>query len=107
MILLQACKKKLSTLLQPRDHVARMARFALNCVAAANKTLIDADDPGKGFVSIRAGFHTGPVVANVVGTKYRYVQKCCFVQELIQDLISIKCLKCNWNEMNSAATYLE
>ena len=79
MILLQAHNKTLpSTLLQRRDHVARMARFALNCVAAANKTLIDADDPGKGFVSIRAGFHTGPVVANVVGTKYRYVQKMLF-----------------------------
>ena len=58
---------------QPEDHVARMARFALKCVEAASETLIDADDPSKGFVTIRAGFHTGPVVANVVGTKYRCV----------------------------------
>ena len=31
--------------------------------------LIDEDDPSKGSVSIRVGFHSGPVVANVVGTR--------------------------------------
>ena len=56
---------------QPSDHVARMARFALRCAAAASETLVDQDDLGKGCVIIRAGFHTGPVVANVVGSKYR------------------------------------
>ena len=57
---------------QEADHVARMARFALRCVTAATQTLVDEDDPSGGFVVIRAGFHSGPVVANVVGTKYRW-----------------------------------
>ena len=59
--------------MQESDHVSRMARFALRCVSAASETLIDENDPSGGYVVIRAGFHTGPVVANVVGTKYRSV----------------------------------
>lgn len=56
---------------QAGDHVARMAHFGLDCVKAAAETLVDADNPSTGTVQIRAGFHTGPVVANVFGTKYR------------------------------------
>jgi class 3 adenylate cyclase len=29
---------------------------------------VDETDPSLGFISIRAGFHSGPVVASVVGT---------------------------------------
>ena len=39
----------------------------MEAVAAARETLIDEDDPSRGTVSIRVGFHSGPVVANVVG----------------------------------------
>jgi class 3 adenylate cyclase len=31
--------------------------------------LIDPDDPDKGYINIRCGFHTGPVVADVVGSR--------------------------------------
>ena len=51
-----------------------MALFALRCVQAAAETLVDKDDPFGGHVVIRAGFHSGPVVANVVGTKYRSIK---------------------------------
>ena len=51
------------------DHAARIARFALDAVRAARATLIRADDPCAGTVRIRAGFHAGPVVANVVGSR--------------------------------------
>ncbi|KAG7339186.1 PAS domain containing protein [Nitzschia inconspicua] len=54
---------------QSTDHVKRIADFALDAVAAANSTLIDADDPSRGYVSIRVGFHSGPVVADVVGSR--------------------------------------
>ncbi|KAJ1471683.1 guanylyl and adenylyl cyclase family member, partial [Baffinella frigidus] len=54
---------------QPDDHAARMARFSMEAVTAARETLIDEDDPLRGTVSIRVGFHSGPVVANVVGTR--------------------------------------
>lgn len=45
------------------------ARFALAAVSAARETPVDIDEPSLGFVNIRVGFHSGPVVANVVGTR--------------------------------------
>lgn len=51
------------------DHVKRIAEFAIDAVRAANETLIDVDDPSKGFVEIRVGFHTGAVVATVIGSR--------------------------------------
>jgi len=51
------------------DHVARMARFAMDVIVAAKSTLVDEEDAAKGTVVIRAGFHCGPVVASVVGTR--------------------------------------
>ncbi|KAF0717828.1 Aste57867_2059 [Aphanomyces stellatus] len=49
------------------DHTLCMARFAVEAVAAATVP-IDPTDARRGFVSIRLGFHTGPVLAGVVGT---------------------------------------
>ena len=51
------------------DHAKRIAYFAINALRAANETLIDTNDPSLGVVNIRVGFHSGPVVANVVGTR--------------------------------------
>jgi class 3 adenylate cyclase len=51
------------------DHAVRMARFSVEAMHAANHTLIDVDDPSLGCVQIRVGFHSGPIVANVVGTR--------------------------------------
>ena len=53
------------------DHAKRIAEFALDAVEAAKQTLVDQDDPEKGFVQIRVGFHSGPVLANVVGSRNR------------------------------------
>ena len=44
---------------QEEDHVLRIARFAAGAIAAANETLIDIEDPSKGYVNIRVGFHSG------------------------------------------------
>lgn len=54
---------------QAQDHCLRIARFAVEAIQAANQTLIDEDDPAKGNVHIRVGFHSGPVVADVVGNR--------------------------------------
>lgn len=54
---------------QPDDHVKRIAEFAIDAIKAANETPVDEDDPSKGFVNIRVGFHSGPVVADVVGSR--------------------------------------
>ena len=51
------------------DHTTRIAQFAIESLEAANATLIDIDNPSMGFVNIRVGFHSGPVVANVVGSR--------------------------------------
>ena len=52
---------------QKDDHVKRVAAFAMDAMVAADETLIDLDDPSRGTVQIRVGFHCGPVVSNVVG----------------------------------------
>ena len=54
---------------QSQDHAVRIARFAMSAVEAAKATLIDDSNPGLGHVNIRVCFHSGPVVANVVGTR--------------------------------------
>jgi len=53
---------------QPDDHAKRIA----NAIKAANETIVDEDDPGMGVVNIHAGFHSGPVVADVVGNHSPY-----------------------------------
>mmetsp|Transcript_18241 Transcript_18241/g.27837 ORF Transcript_18241/g.27837 Transcript_18241/m.27837 type:complete len:382 (-) Transcript_18241:219-1364(-) len=52
-----------------QDHAKRIANFAIDAVHAARRTLIDEEDPHKGAVTIRVGFHSGPVVADVVGSR--------------------------------------
>ena len=55
------------------DHALRVGSFALEAINAAGKVLIDREDKKRGFVEIRAGFHSGSVVASVVGsTNPRY-----------------------------------
>lgn len=54
---------------QNDDHVKRIAEFALDAIVAANSIAIDLEDESKGHVNIRVGFHSGPVVADVVGTR--------------------------------------
>lgn len=51
------------------DHAKRLVDFAVEALAAANKTLIDVDDELRGCVNIRVGLHSGPVVASVVGSR--------------------------------------
>jgi len=53
---------------QSRDHVKRVAEFSLDAIDLAGKTLIDEEEPELGYVEIRIGFHTGPVLSNVIGT---------------------------------------
>merc|ERR1712157_485415 len=54
---------------QSVNHAKLIAEFSIKAVKAANATLIDTDNPDLGYVNIRVGFHSGPVVANVVGSR--------------------------------------
>jgi len=51
------------------DHAARIARFSIEAVRAAQATAIHRRKPEMGKVKIRVGFHSGPVVSSVVGTR--------------------------------------
>eukprot|EP00526_Cylindrotheca_closterium_P014224 CAMPEP_0113653674 /NCGR_PEP_ID=MMETSP0017_2-20120614/28719_1 /TAXON_ID=2856 /ORGANISM="Cylindrotheca closterium" /LENGTH=345 /DNA_ID=CAMNT_0000566711 /DNA_START=182 /DNA_END=1219 /DNA_ORIENTATION=+ /assembly_acc=CAM_ASM_000147 len=53
---------------QNETHAKRIAMFAIDAVEAASNVLIDEDDPDAGYVHIRVGFHSGPVVSNVIGS---------------------------------------
>ena len=53
---------------QPDTHVLRVAAFAIDMVNEGSKILIDVDHPEKGYINIRVGFHSGPVVSNVIGS---------------------------------------
>jgi class 3 adenylate cyclase len=53
---------------QEDNHANCIAEYALEIVEEAGKILIDEDNPLKGFVQIRVGFHSGPVVSNVIGS---------------------------------------
>ena len=54
---------------QSTDHVKRIALFAIDAVKVANFTMIDSEDESLGYVNIRVGFHSGSVVADVVGNR--------------------------------------
>lgn len=51
------------------DHSARIARFAVDAVRAAQNIVIHPDRPEMGNVKIRVGVHSGPVVSSVVGKR--------------------------------------
>ncbi|CAJ1941386.1 unnamed protein product [Cylindrotheca closterium] len=53
---------------QANSHAKRVAEFAIDAVKAAGKVLIDEDDASAGHIHIRVGFHSGPVVSNVIGS---------------------------------------
>jgi class 3 adenylate cyclase len=52
---------------QASDHAVRLARFALDVVAAAGATALDEQRPELGSVRILAGMHCGVVCGSVVG----------------------------------------
>jgi class 3 adenylate cyclase len=49
-------------------HVKQIAEYSIDAVRAASQILIDEDDPAVGYVQIRVGFNSGPVVSNVIGS---------------------------------------
>lgn len=48
-------------------HARHIAEFAQDAILAARNIAIDEDDLSRGYLNIRVGLHSGPVVANVVG----------------------------------------
>ena len=54
---------------QAEDHAARLARFAIDAVAAAQAVPGDEEDPGRhGFLQVRVGLHSG-AVTGIVGER--------------------------------------
>ena len=49
-------------------HAKNAALFAIDLVNESSKILIDEEDPSKGHINIRVGFHSGGVVSNVIGS---------------------------------------
>jgi len=53
---------------QMETHTKNAADFAIDLVKEASKILIDEEDPSRGHINIRVGFHSGAVVSNVIGS---------------------------------------
>eukprot|EP00978_Attheya_sp_CCMP212_P032773 scaffold129474_cov61-Attheya_sp.AAC.2 len=49
------------------DHARIIAEFAIDAMEAAQDTLIDEQNPSLGYLNIRVGFHSGPIVAHGKG----------------------------------------
>ena len=54
---------------QKDDHARRIAQFAIDVIHVASTIPINEEDPTSGFVKLRVGFHSGPIVADVVGSR--------------------------------------
>lgn len=54
---------------QNEDHAKRIAQFSIDAIQAAHETLVKLDDSSMGSINIRVGFHSGPVIARVVGSR--------------------------------------
>jgi len=50
---------------QSSEHVKNIAEFAVAAIETAGKIMIDEENPAKGFVRIRCGFHSGKRRQNV------------------------------------------
>jgi hypothetical protein len=53
----------------PLAHNSWIPSVGVQVLQAASETLVDEQDPSKGSVITRAGMHSGPVVADVVGLR--------------------------------------
>ncbi|KAL7570909.1 hypothetical protein ACA910_002543 [Epithemia clementina (nom. ined.)] len=51
------------------DHASRIVGFSIDAIHAARETMIDPATPSLGHVNLRIGINSGPVVANVVGSR--------------------------------------
>jgi class 3 adenylate cyclase len=54
---------------QANDHAKRIALFSLEAMQIARNTPIDLDNLAMGTINLRAGFHSGPVIASVIGSR--------------------------------------
>ena len=77
--------------LQQECHVKNIAEFAIDAQQAASRILKDTDDPSLGYIHIRCGFHSGPVVSNVIG---KYELASAHLLSLCERLIYFLTLYC-------------
>ena len=50
------------------SHARQIAEFAEDAIRAASNIAVDEDDLSLGYITIRVGLHSGPVVSNVIGS---------------------------------------
>ena len=59
-----------TNLTQPQNkHAIRIVQFSTGTLHAAESIAIHPHKPEMGCIKLRIGFHSGPAVSNVVGTK--------------------------------------
>ena len=55
-------------------HVKSIAEFAIDMINAASMILIDEDEPNKGYVQIRVGFHSGELFHTEGGGMHKFLK---------------------------------
>ena len=58
---------------QEYTHVKLIAEMAVDMVLEAKKVLIDEDDPNRGYVNIRVGFHSGVSQVDIGSQMWRRI----------------------------------
>ena len=53
---------------QTNDHTKRISQFAVEIARVARETPLDKEHPERGFAQLQIAFHSGPVLAKVIGT---------------------------------------
>lgn len=54
---------------QEEDHALRIAEFSADAIQVASETPVNTEDGSWGYLQLRVGFHSGPVISRVVGSQ--------------------------------------
>ena len=75
---------------QEEDHALRIAEFTMDAIQAASETPVNAEDASLGYLQLRVGFHSGPVISRViVGSSQQQCPKFCIFGDTVVNAVAM------------------